>query len=207
MPARPPGRAGRVWLAGRLDIAHRAAELLERKQELLRHQQRRLAELAERTGREWHVRVALADTWSTRALVLGGRDELRRAAATIGPAHARLGWRTEAGVTYPTTATVELPPPPTLAGAPTVAQAAAACRRALEAAVQHAAATTALRRADAELAATTRRLRAVRDRWLPRLQAQLYDLDLRLDETDREEIIRLRWAKQRSHMTPGKTRP
>jgi V/A-type H+-transporting ATPase subunit D len=178
-------------------VAQRAVDLLEHKQQLLRREHRRLAELAERTGRDWRTRAAEADIWNARALVSGGRDELRRAAATIGVARASLEWTNEAGATYPSATAVDLPPPPVLAGTPALRYAATASRRALDAAVHHAAAATASARVDAELAATVRRLRAIRDRWLPQLVSQLDALDLRLDETEREEVTRLRWANRR----------
>jgi len=198
MPGRPPpGRAGRVWIAERVEVARRASELLEQKQQLLRREQRRFAELAGRTGHEWETLAAEADIWNARALVAGGRDELHRAASAVDAAEARLIWTNEAGVTYPSTAVTDLPRPPRPAGSPALVQAADACRRALDAAVRHAAATTALTRVEAELVATVRRLRAIRDRWLPHLEAQLEELDVRLDEGEREETIRLRWAGQR----------
>ena len=207
MPARPPpGRAGRVWLTDRVAVAVRAVGLLEHKRQLLRREQRRLAELADRTGRDWQARAAEADTWNARALVTGEREALRRAAATIGVAHARLEWTSQAGVTYPSAAALDLPAPPELAGSPALSQAASAGRRALDAAVHHAAATTARARVEAELAATVRRLRAIRDRWIPQLQTQLDALDLRLDEIEREEITRLRRAGQRP-TAPSESRP
>lgn len=196
-----------MWLAGRIEVAQRATELLEHKQQLLLREHRRLAELAERTGRDWRMRAIEAETWNARALVAGGRDELRRAGPTIGWAHARLDWAHQAGVTYPSAAAVDLPPPPALAGTPALAHAAATSRRALDAAVHHAAATTARDRVDREFVATVRRLRAIRDRWLPRLRAQLDALDLRLDETEREEITRLRWSGQRPPTVPSETSP
>ncbi len=198
MPGRPPpGRAGRLWLVERVETARRAGQLLEHKQQLLRRERRRLAELAERTGRDWQELAVDADRWNTRALVTGGRDELRRAGVAAGTAQVHLDWTTQAGVTYPSAATTTLPPPPVCAGTSALTQAAAACRRALAAAVEHAAAASALARVDAELVNTVRRLRAIRDRWLPQLEAQLAALNLHLDETEREEITRLRWARRR----------
>jgi ATP synthase alpha/beta family, nucleotide-binding domain len=128
MPGRaPPGRAGRVRLAERVGVARRAVDLLEQKQQLLRREQRRLAELADRTGRHWRALAAVADTWNARALVAGGCDELRRAASIAGTAEARLGWTGEAGVTYASTASTDLPPFPALAGTAALTQAADAC--------------------------------------------------------------------------------
>lgn len=196
MPGRPPpGRAGRIWLAEWVATAQRAEELLEHKQQLLRRERRRLSELAERTGREWHARATEADEWNTRALVAGGRDELARSAESVAAVDVRLEWTSQAGVNYPSAVGVRLPSAPAVPMAPALAAAADAGRRAIDAAVQHAAATAALTRVDAELAVTVRRLRAIRDRWLPRLGAEIDTLDLRLDETEREESTRLRWAR------------
>jgi vacuolar-type H+-ATPase subunit D/Vma8 len=72
--------------------------------------------------------------------------------------------------------------------------ATAAHRRALEAAVEHAVASTAARAIDAEVAATQRRLRGVQNRWIPRLAAAADALRLSLDEAELAEQIRLRRA-------------
>jgi V/A-type H+/Na+-transporting ATPase subunit D len=193
--AAPPGRAGRLWYGERIATARRAAELLEHKQQLLRHEQRRLAGLAERTGSEWRERATEAERWQVRALVAGGRDEIRRAAARIAPASVELTWANHAGVVYPATASMDPGAGTSSGGNPALARATAAGREALAAAVQHAAASRALARVDAELAVTVRRLRAVRDRWLPELERRHAALDLALEEMEREEGVRLRWAR------------
>lgn len=190
----PPGRAGRTWLAARIEVATRAVELLEQKQQLLRRERRRLAEVSRRTGEEWSELATDADRGNLRALVSGGRDELRRAEAAIGAAQARVTWTTLAGAPYPSATGVDLGPPPAVAGPPALVEAVTACRRALDAAVRQAAAAAALRRVESELVVTVRRLRAVRDRWIPRLEAELMQLELRLDDGEREEATRLRWA-------------
>jgi vacuolar-type H+-ATPase subunit D/Vma8 len=188
----PPGRSGRLWLIDRLGVAERAASILHRKQQALRHEEHRLTELAERTAATWTGAVREAETWQRRAVILGGRSALHAAAITVSPATVNLAWRTEMGVEFPGEATCDLPPAPAIAGTPTLAAAAAAYRHALEAAVEHAAATTALIRVRNELAVTRQRLRAVRDRWIPDLRTTLRDLELRLDEHEREELIRAR---------------
>jgi len=203
VPGRPPpGRAGRVWLVERADVARRAAELLDHKQQLLRGEQRRLSALAERTGEQWRELAAEADSWCARALVAGGGDDLRRGAIGARDAHAQLTWTTQAGVTYPSTARTELPPLPVLGANVALTRAADAYRRALDAAVRHAAASAAAALVTTELTGTTRRLRAIRERWLPDLRAQLDQLDLRVDENEREEITRLRWARPGSGASP-----
>lgn len=190
----PPGRAGRVWLAQRLAVARRAVDLLDRKQQLLRSEQRRLAALVERTEREWRAAVAEAERWCVRAVVAGARDDMRRAAGG-GTAQARLVWTTEAGVRYPSMADAQVPPLPELAGGVALSRTAEAYRRALDVSVRHAAASAAASKVAAELAVTTRRLRAVRERLLPDLESRLAALDVRLDEAEREEFTHLRWAR------------
>lgn len=178
----------------RIDVARRAVELLEQKQQVLRREQRRLTEMRRRTEAQWSARAADADRANIRALVSGGRDELCRAESRVRPAGVRVLWTTAAGATYPGRAEVDLPPAPALAGGAALLEAAGACRLAVDAAVAHAAATTSLRRVESELVVTARRLRAIRRRWIPRLEGQLTQLDLRLDDAEREEVTRLRWA-------------
>jgi vacuolar-type H+-ATPase subunit D/Vma8 len=46
-------------------------------------------------------------------------------------------------------------------------------------------------------------LRAIRDRWVPQLQETLRDLELQLDEHEREELTRTRLHdRTRSALTP-----
>jgi V/A-type H+-transporting ATPase subunit D len=201
----PPGRSGRLWLMDRLAVAERAAAILHRKQLALRHEERRLAALAERTAATWTAAVRDAQMWQLRAMILGGRSDLQAAASAVSPAIARLTWRTEMGVEFPSEAGCEFPPPASVAGTPALAAAAAAYRHALEAAVEHAAATTAAARVSSELALTQRRLRAVRDRWIPELGTTLRELELRLDEHEREELTRTRLhpsIPEPAHSTP-----
>ncbi len=112
--------------------------------------------------------------------------------ASASPAAALLTWRTEMGVEFPSESSCELPAMPSIAGTPALAAAAAAYRHALQAAVEHAAVITAAARVSTELALTQRRLRAVRDRWIPELHTTLRELELRLDEHEREELTRAR---------------
>ena len=109
------------------------------------------------------------------------------------------------GVEYPGEAGCDLPPAPPIAGSPALAAAAAAYRHALEAAVEHAAVTTALTRVRKELAVTQQRLRAVRDRWIPELRTTLRDLKVRLDEHEREELTRTRLHRPTSPISAPST--
>jgi len=192
----PPGRAGRVWLLGRLHTAERGRDLLDRKLRILRREQQRARSAAERTDAEWRRLCAEAETWLLRATLLAGQRALHQAAPD-DPARVQVGWTVVMGLPYPQEAAVRCGrPAPDAAPAGTTAlvEAAAAYRDALQAAARHAVADETARRLDAEVAATGRRLRAVEDRWIPRLRAALHRTELDLEELDHAEGIRLRWA-------------
>jgi V/A-type H+-transporting ATPase subunit A len=86
-------------------------------------------------------------------------------------------------------------------GSAALIEATAAYRAALAAAVTHAAVEAANRTVDAEISATSRRLRAIADRWVPRLEAALRDVTERLEETERAESVRLRWSSRRAQVS------
>jgi vacuolar-type H+-ATPase subunit D/Vma8 len=177
----------------RLVVAERAASILYRKQQVLRREDRRLAAVVEGTGIAWVAAVHAAETWQRTAMILGDRPRLEAAASASRPAMARLAWRTDMGVEYPGQATSDVTPAHAIAGTSALAEAAAAYGRATQAAVEHAAATAAAARVNEELVRTQRRLRAVRDRWIVQLQVALRELELRLDEHEREELTRTRF--------------
>jgi len=189
----------------RLRAARLAADLLDRKLRILRAEQERFALLTRRTGDRWRASWRTADTWGIRAALLGGQRELRLSAATV-PADARVTWTTVMGVRYPVEATCR-PPEPGAGdrgpGTAAVVEATGFYRAALTAAVEHAAAESARRTVDAEVAATRRRRRAIADRWVPRLEAALRDLTAELEETERAETVRLRWAAARGSPEGG----
>ena len=201
----PPGRAGRIWLARRLDLARRAASRLDQKLRILRTEQAHAALLVERTRPVWEERCREAETWLLRAAVLTGRTGLRPAA--VPPlAEVSVVWTTSMGATYPTEAVCVIPEPdsdqaPSSSSA--VIEATAAYRAALDAAVRHAVAEWAARAIDAEVATTSQRLRGVQDRWIPRLDEALHQLRLSLDEAEQAEGVRLRWAaRQQGRRVP-----
>jgi V/A-type H+/Na+-transporting ATPase subunit D len=74
--------------------------------------------------------------------------------------------------------------------------AAAAYRNAMDAGVAHAAAVEACRIVNAEVAETRRRLHALSDRWVPRLESAITALTHQLEETERAETVRMRWAAE-----------
>jgi V/A-type H+-transporting ATPase subunit D len=198
----PTGRAGRLWLRGRLRVAERGVDLLDRKLRILRREQERLALLVQRTGEDWERACREAETWLLRAALLGGQRALRLA-ADGPPADVTVAWRDTMGIRYPVEAAY-VPPEqaaPTLAGTAALAGAAAAHRAALAAAVRHAAATAAASTVDAEVTATRQRLRAIEDRWIPRLHAALTEVELALDELEHADGVRLRRAAATTRAT------
>jgi len=195
----PPGRAGRIWLQHRLGLARQAASRLDQKLRILRTEQAHAALLLEHTRGPWEEQCREAETWLLRAALLGGQAALR---PPPGAPLAELSvvWTTAMGTTYPAEAVCTTPEPDPhtapVASAAVIA-AAAAYRRALDAAVRHAVAVWAARAIEAELATTRQRLRGVQDRWIPRLDAALHEMQLALDEADQAEGVRLRWAARR----------
>lgn len=197
----PPGRAGRLWLVDRLRSGRLAATLLDRKIRILRSEQQRLRRLAEQCASRWHDSALEADRWGLRAALLGGERELRHS-VPAEEADVAVEWSTIMGASYPTAASTHLPPASGTDRGPGTAalvEASAAYRTAVEAAAEHAVAQAAVRIVDAEVDATRRRLRAITDRWLPRLEAALAALTRELEEAEREEAFRLRWASNGSH--------
>lgn len=195
----PPGRAGRIWVRERLATADRAASLLDRKLRVLRTEQARLREQNDRAGREWAEAFAQAQRWLVRSALLGGEREVRMAAATE-PASVELSWAAVMGVRYPDVDEFTAPDPaaaPRPPGSSALPLTAAAYAKALEAASRRAAVSAALSIVSAEVMATARRLRAINHRWVPRLEAARDAVDRRLDETERDETTRLRWAAAR----------
>ena len=60
--------------------------------------------------------------------------------------------------------------------------------------MRHAAAAEALRVIEAEALATRYRLRAIRDRWIPRLEQALAEVTLAIEEQELADAARLRLA-------------
>lgn len=192
----PPGRAGRPWLTHRLEVARRGAELLGEKQRALLRERSRLEPLLAQTRSEWDQRAREAERWLARAAMLGGERQLDFVLGTSGRlAQVTMSWRTILGVRCPEAAQLELPPDRELvpAGASAAVYCAAkAHRRALEAAVRVGVAECALERVQANLRATTLRRVAIERRWIPAHERALAELELGLDEVEREDGARVR---------------
>ncbi len=189
----PPGRAGRIWLERRLGIARRGADLLDRKLRILQRELAATRDSAARTEREWTRRYAEAETWLLRSALLEGQ----RAVRLCDPgdlAEVEISYTVTMGVRYPAGGVYSPPPAVMPWTAPAAAEATRACAAALDAAVKHAAAASALRVLEAETTATRLRLHAIRDRWIPRLESAQAELELALDELERADAARLRMA-------------
>ena len=193
----PPGRAGRLWLTRRLAVARRGADLLDRKLQVLRRELNRRRGPAPRAAAEWEHRRADADGWPLRAALIGGERAIRLAAAGTF-AEVMISHAATMGVRYPADATCTTPPPVGRDG-PALAAAREAQGAALAAAVRHAAAAEALRVLEAETVATRYRLRAVRDRWIPRLEQALAGARFAIEELERADAARLRLAVTTRH--------
>jgi V/A-type H+-transporting ATPase subunit D len=203
MPLRiPPGRAGRIWLVGRLETARRGADLLDRKRQALLRERSRVRSEVEAARRVWEDAAAQVTTWSARAAMVDGAGRLELLSRHVeGQASLGLEWSNLMGARLPAVPRLSVPEPPPLsalgASSATVLLAEACCE-ATRAAARFAVAA----RADAELSAQLRRtawrLRALQERWIPQHERALAQLDLALDENQREQAVRVRWIAGRT---------
>ncbi len=192
----PPGRAGRLRLEHRLQVARRGADLLDRKLRILQRELPGLRATARQAARDWERCAADADRWLLRAALLGGQRAIRLAGAGA-LAEVDVGYAVTVGVRHPAAITCTFPAPEGWAGG-TLAAVRQAHQASLEAATRSAAASAALRIMEAETAATRQRLRAVRDRWIPLLERARDELALAIDEQERADGARLRLAARNS---------
>jgi V/A-type H+/Na+-transporting ATPase subunit D len=202
MPLRiPPGRAGRTWLLGRLEVAHRGAELLDRKRQALLAEYGRVQEELEQAQREWDDAVARVDTWTLRAGIVDGAARLELLARhACDQSSLELSWRNLMGAHIPRAEAIEVSDVPDLSalgGSSATVLLAQACAEAVRAAARYAIAERAAAELAAELARAARRLRALRERWIPQHERALAALDLALDEAQREQALRVRWLVAR----------
>ncbi|MGZ4354180.1 MAG: V-type ATP synthase subunit D [Gaiellaceae bacterium] len=197
----PPGRAGRLWLLRRLAVARRGQDVLEQKrQALVRRQAELSAELAAAAA-DWESDVREAAVWWQRAAVLAGERTLQLAAGAVPPtADVRIAWRNALGTSYPAETTVVPPERPGFpaGGSAALTAAADAYRRALESGARLGAAQVAHARVEEELRRTSQRLRAIERRWVPAHEETLRRLELALEESEREDAVRVRWVTGRA---------
>jgi len=197
----PPGRAGRTWLVGRLEIARRGAELLDRKRQALLREQAPVSNEADAARRAWRDAAERAELWSARAAVLDGAGRLELLARHVDqPATLEVRRSNLMGARLLSLDAVDVPEPlpvSALGGSSAAVIAARACGEATQAAARWAVSEHAEHELSAELGRTARRLRGLRDRWIPDLEAALADLNLVLDENQREQAARVRWLMRR----------
>lgn len=189
-------RAGRLRLMARLRLARDGVGLLRSKEEVLQRERVRLEGHVARTQQTWESDSTEAATALLRARALGASGELASIVTTGGaePAIVAPQWQVSMGVTYPGVIEVTPGPEPTATSTAALRPAIDAYRRALGTAADHAATTAALNRVTIELAGTRRRRRAIEQRLIPALEAAVRLLDLRLDEQDRDEALRIHIA-------------
>jgi V/A-type H+-transporting ATPase subunit D len=196
----PPGRAGQLWLAHRREVARRAVDLLDQKLRILRSERLRRSLVEERTRAAWAAAVRDADAWQLRLAQLGAQRALRLGRSSE-PAGVEVRWDQVVGVRYPAHVVVHEPAdtegPDGPGGSAVLTETRRRMAVAVAAAAQQAAALAALRTLEAQEAATRRRLRSIRTRYLPRLEATLRDVEVALEEDERSDILRLRWAAGR----------
>jgi V/A-type H+-transporting ATPase subunit D len=198
----PPGRAGRLWLMSRLEVARRGTEVLDQKRRTLLRERRRTAAALARATEAWDRHGRLATESNDRALALAGERRLHLGALhRAGPATVEVTWWNMIGTPIPTDVRVDAGAPPdfvALGGGAAVALAAEEHRRTLVHAAAHAAARAAHEAIEMELATTTRRLRAIETRWIPEHEHALRRLELELAERELEDIARARFARRRA---------
>jgi len=207
MPLRvPPGRAGRVWLLRRLDTAQRGAELLDRKRQALLAEQARVRREADQAREAWQRSAAAVTCWRARAAILDGEDRLEQLARHVGGrASLQLTAVRLMGAELVEVRDLELParlPVSALGGSSAAVLLADACREATVAAARLAAASRAESELAVQLASAARRLRALRQRWIPLHEQALAQLELALDESQREQAMRVRWLGERGGPSP-----
>jgi V/A-type H+-transporting ATPase subunit D len=207
----PPGRAGRPWLVHRLEVARRGAELLQEKQRALLREGDRLRPLLAQAREDWQQRSGEAERWFVRAAMLGGERPLDFVpVAPGGLARVTVSQRRILGVRCPAEAQLQLPGEHELVPAGASAAlycAAAAHRRALEAAVRVGVLECAFARIQADLRASTRRQVAIERRWIPAHERALAALELGLDEVELEDGARVRRIAGGGLPAPGGSSP
>ncbi|WP_225829932.1 V-type ATP synthase subunit D [Streptomyces sp. NK08204] len=195
----PPGRAGRLRLRRGLATALRGADLLERKLRLLLDHERAERRAAQEAGRVWQDRLAEADLWLLRGVLLGGERALAEAVPT-DRAGVDVRWASLMGVRHPADVTLTAPvrsPDETTPSNTALVHADTAYRAAVRAAAEHAAHRAAAELLGAEAGRTRQRVRALRRHWIPRLRRELAAVELTLEEAEHEEGVRRRWAAAR----------
>ncbi|HEY5051358.1 MAG TPA: V-type ATP synthase subunit D [Acidothermaceae bacterium] len=186
----PAGRAGRMWLRHRIAVAERGASELERKVQLVSTEVRRRKAQVDQSRAQWRAACEEAERWMLRAGFVGGIDSVRQAQTT--PVEVAITWTTTMGVRHLDSATIDPSAAPDVGMSAAVLQARQAFATALRASADVATAQSALATLEVALLTTRRRARVLRRHWLPRLQSQLHNLEITLEQAEQEDQARLR---------------
>ncbi|HEY8281872.1 MAG TPA: V-type ATP synthase subunit D [Leifsonia sp.] len=187
------GRAGRTRLRRRLTTAGRGAELLDRKDRILAAELDRLRLRERRSRAEWEQCAGVAAEWLIRAAALDGSARIATAAPSTA-AEVVVIWGGDVGVRYPEDVVCDPPIASGAGGTSALTFAAAAHRAAVVAGVRYAGVRRSISLVSAELSMTRVRRRAIENRWIPRLQRDLKEVQQQLDELELEDTFRVRWA-------------
>ncbi len=121
-------------------------------------------------------------------------------AGLASPASVTVRWHDVMAVAIPQTPACQFPDSKfasAAGGTSATDQVVASLAYAVTKAAEHAAIQRALVNIDGELLQTRRRLRLLERRRLPQLEQALAASQERLDQGEREDILRLRWARAR----------
>lgn len=89
----PPGRAGRISLLARLEIAARGAALLDRKRQVLLREQQRLRTELRGAQHAWNAAAEDVKRWTVRAAIVDGSKRVGMLARHAhGHAQVELSW-------------------------------------------------------------------------------------------------------------------
>jgi len=187
------GRAGRMRVERRLQTARHGAELLNRKQQILAEELDRLELQCDALRELWERLSATATVWLRRAVALDGLESIGQA-TPVDVTTVTLTWGGSMGLRYPVDARCNLAIQPPCGGSSALSYAVASYRHAVSAGVHYAAVRRGLVILTDELAQTRLRQHSIENRWIPRLESELDHLRHTLDEQEREESLRVRWA-------------
>lgn len=203
MADRPAAANRSVLLAlrHRLETAARGRDILDERRAVLQRELPGARAAAERARTELQARLAEARALLVRAAVCSGGDEVERAVgAQLAEASVTLRRENVMGVTVPTVEEIDVPPPPDVGPLGTsVAMdlAVERFRQVLAAAVTAAVAEERHRRLSEEARRTARRVATLDHVWLPRLRRDIRRVADALEEAERDELARTRWAASR----------
>ncbi len=187
------GRAARLRVQRQLSIARHGVDLLERKQRIVAAEHERLMLSSDDLRDSWERSAAAALEWADRAAAQDGWRAIDAAAPTRR-ARVRVEAGRVMGVEFPDGGDADVAPHRRTGGSSSLEYAAEAISAAVEAALAYAASRRAIVTVQAELVATRTRRRAVEHRWIPHLEEELVRIERALDELEREENLRVRWA-------------